>query len=69
MEYDTCIGSETKTKEYKENNEEKIKKCKEEWYQKNKEKISQKLKETFTCECGSEHYRSNKHKSFMEQTK
>jgi hypothetical protein len=66
-----------KVKEYKENNEEKIKNYKEEWYQKNKEKILQKQKETFTCECGSvvrcsgksEHYRSNKHKQFIEQNK
>lgn len=66
-----------KVKEYKENNEEKIKKYKEEWYQKNKEKILQKQNEIFTCECGSEvkcfskasHYRSNKHKQFIEQNK
>jgi hypothetical protein len=64
-----------KVKEYKENNEEKIKNYKDEWYQKNKEKILQKQKETFICECGSEvrcvgkaeHYRSNKHKQFIEQ--
>ena len=66
-----------KVKEYRESNEEKIKNYKEEWYQKNKEKILQKQKETFTCECGSEvrcagkaeHYRSNKHKAFIEQNK
>ncbi len=66
-----------KVKQYKENNEEKIKNYKEEWYQKNKEKILQKQKETFTCECGSEvrcagkaeHYRSNKHKQFIELNK
>jgi hypothetical protein len=66
-----------KVKEYKENNEEKIKNYKEKWYQNNKEQILQKQKETFTCECGSEvrcagrteHYRSNKHKVFIEQNK
>ena len=65
----------SKVKEYKENNEEKIKNYKDEWYQKNKEKILQKKKETFMCECGSEvrcsgkaeHYRSNKHKQFIEE--
>ena len=66
-----------KVKDYKENNEEKIKKYKEDWYQRNKEKILQKQKKTFTCECGSEvrcagkseHYKSNKHKIFIEQNK
>ena len=64
-----------KTKEYNENNVEKIKNYKDEWYQKNKEKILQKQKETFICECGSkvrcagkaEHYKSNKHKAFLDK--
>ena len=63
-----------KTKHYAEENKETVKEYKDEWYQKNKAKILAKQKETFSCECGSEvrcsgkaeHYRSTKHKKFIE---
>lgn len=66
-----------KSKEYVENNKEMLKKTQSDWYQKNKEIILQKRKATFVCECGSEircsgraeHFRSEKHKQFIEQNK
>ena len=65
-----------KTKQYNEDNKEKIQDYKSEWYQKNKNKILEKQKEMIICECGaeirkagkSEHCRSKKHQDYISST-